>query len=67
MAADFNPISTPEETQSKSKIWIILAVVLVVLLCCCCFVAFGGGWLWNNGDQLIEEYGVISPIAGLIA
>jgi len=59
MAEEFgNPIES-EEGQSKSRIWIIVAVIVVILLCCCCFSAISGGWLWNNGDRLLEDFGAV--------
>ena len=65
MAKEFDPIIAPEEGQSKSRIWIIVAVVVVILLCCCCFTAIGGNWLWNNGDQLIDEMSMAFQITHL--
>jgi len=51
-------IQTPmgdEGQGSSSKVWLIVLVVVLVL--CCVVVACGAGgyWLWENGDQLLEE------------
>lgn len=48
--------------QNTNTVWKVIAVVLVVLvLCCCCsfLLIFAGlwgafGWLWNNGDALLQ-------------
>ena len=59
MAEEFGTPITPEEGKSKSRVWIIVVVIVVVLLCCCCFSALGVSWLWNNGDQLLEDLSLI--------
>jgi hypothetical protein len=65
MAEEFGDPIAPEEGQSKNYLWIIIAVVVVVLLCCCCFTAIGGKWLWDNGDQLLEDLGLAFEITYL--
>jgi nitrate reductase NapE component len=59
MAQDFGESITPNYDESEPaeekkdrKIWIIIAVVIVVLCCLCLVGAYGGWWLWNNGDDL---------------
>jgi len=46
------PSPMPAEPQKKNNTPIIIAVVVVLVLCCCCAVAFGGYYLYQNGDQL---------------
>ena len=65
MAEEFGTPIAPEEGQSKNRIWIIVVVIVIVLLCCCCFTALGGNWLWNNGDQLIEDLGLVFQTTNL--
>jgi hypothetical protein len=36
---------------------------MLIVLCCCCAVAAGVIWyLWNNGDALLNSYGIISNL-----
>jgi len=56
MSDDFNAPFSPEE-KPKSKTPIIIAIVVAVLLCFCCALTFGGWWLWNNGDALLQSLG----------
>ncbi len=65
MAEDFDPVITPEDGQAKSRTWVIVAVIVVILLCCCCFSAMGVSWLWNNGDQLINELSMAFQVTNL--
>jgi hypothetical protein len=56
------PSPLPETPQKKTNIWLIVGIVLIVL-CCCCAVAAGVIWyLWNNGDALLNSYGIISNL-----
>jgi hypothetical protein len=57
MAEDFGEtiVSSAEEEEKKdNRLWIIIAVVVIVLCCCCIVVGFGGYWLWENGDSLLD-------------
>lgn len=45
--------------KSNRTIWIV-AIVVVLLLCCCCLIG-AGVWLYNNGDQFINDYSFILP------
>jgi hypothetical protein len=55
------PVYTPppgaqvytQPPKKNNTIWIVL-VVVVLLLCCCCLIGVGA-WLWNNGDNLLNE------------
>ena len=75
MAADFgetvnleyDDFDEPGEEKKDKKIWIIVAVVALILLCCCVIVFSGGVWLWNNGDQLLDEVGAIVNIFHFLA
>ncbi len=62
------PTATPSVVEqpkknNKTLIIVIVAVILVLLLCCC----IGAGiWLWNNGDQLIQEMSAVLPAAAML-
>ena len=58
---DFVDGNEPEKKNNKI-IWIIVAVIAVILLCCCLVVVLGGAWLWNNGDQLFEDWSALNPL-----
>ena len=46
-----------EEKSAKNKTLIIIIIVAaVLLLCCCCAVA--AWFLWQNGDQILEQLGL---------
>ena len=51
-------IRPPVDNQGKgsSKVWLIVLVVVVVL--CCVLIACGGVgyWLWENGDELFQDW-----------
>jgi len=47
------PAGMPPEKKSNKTLIIILVIVAVLLLCCCCGAI--GWFLWNNGDQIIEQ------------
>lgn len=53
------PTATAQPPKSNRTIWIIV-IVAVLLLCCCCLVV-AGIWLYNNGDQFIEQFGALLP------
>jgi hypothetical protein len=60
------PTSTPapDQPQPKSNQGMIIAIVVVVVLCCCCASAAGGWYLWNNGDQMLQDLGRLAgPLA----
>ena len=42
----------PVQEKKSNKIWIIVVVVVVILGCCCLIGAYGGWYLWNNGDEI---------------
>lgn len=46
---------------ASARPWIIIVVVILVL--CCMLVVCGGGlwWLWENGDELLEDFLVLYP------
>jgi len=48
------PVTPSEEQPKKNNTPMIIGIVVVVLLCCCCVVGFGGWYLWNNGDALLN-------------
>ena len=62
---DFGEVKGPEPEVKKkdNKILIIVVVVAVILLCCCLVAVLLGVWLWNNGDALLEDLGVVSQIS----
>lgn len=62
---DFGELNPPEKKDNKI-LWIIVAVVAIIILCCCLVVVFGGVWLWNNGDRLLEEWSVVYTFANLL-
>jgi hypothetical protein len=62
---DFGDVNEPEKKSNKT-IWIIVAVVAVILLCCCLAIVLGGVWLWNNGDSLIEDWSLFTPLFNLL-
>jgi hypothetical protein len=48
----------PVQPEKKSRTGLIIGIVVAVL-CCCCLVFGGlGYWLWNNGDQLMQQLGM---------
>ncbi len=49
--------------NNKTLIIVIVAVILFLLLCCC---IAAGIWLWNNGDQLIQEMSAVMPAASML-
>jgi uncharacterized membrane protein len=57
---DFGETTTSSDNNNRN-IWIIVSIVAVILLCCCCITVFGGVWLWNNGDQLIQDFSFVLP------
>ena len=67
MAEDFGaPIDTGFEDKKSNKTLIIILVVVIVLCCCCVVVGGGGWWLWNNGDQLMKDWGLGLELTNLI-
>jgi len=48
------PPPMPQGAKKSSKTWIIVLVVAIVL-CCLCSCAAAGIYLWNNGDQIMNE------------
>ncbi len=46
------PVGTPPKKNNTVR---IIVAVVVVLLCCCCVVA-AGVWLYNNGDQFLNDF-----------
>ncbi len=55
------PGTAAQPPRSSRNIWIIMIVVLV-LLCCCC-LAIIAVWLWNNGDQILNQFNSFVPAA----
>ena len=53
----------PEKKKKDYKVLIIVIVVAVIMLCCCLVAVLAGTWLWNNGDQLFEDLGVVNQIS----
>lgn len=53
------PSTATQPPKSNRTIWIVV-IVAVVLLCCCC-VVLAGVWLYNNGDQILQQYGAFVP------
>jgi hypothetical protein len=56
MAETVRGVPESEGNASSSKPWIIIVVVLVVLCCLMLVCGAAGWWLWENGDQLIDDY-----------
>jgi hypothetical protein len=58
-----NPMSpSPAPAPDNRRRNMIIAVVVsAVLLCCCCFIVVAGYWLWNNGDQLLQQLQGFAP------
>jgi hypothetical protein len=55
MAENMQASGNPETGGSSSKVWLI--VVVVVVICCLCAACLGAGyWLWENGDELFEQF-----------
>ncbi len=54
-------MSAPPEKKSNKTLLIVLAVVVLLILCCCC--AGAGVWLWNNGDQLLQQFSSVFSTA----
>lgn len=48
------PPPVPHGAKKSSKTWIIVLVVVLVL-CCLCTCVSAGIYLWNNGDQIMNE------------
>lgn len=44
---------------------IIIVVVVLLVLCCCCAALGAGYWLWNNGDNLLKQWGITSQVLPL--
>jgi hypothetical protein len=52
-------IQPPVDSQGRgtsSRVWLIVLIVVVVL--CCLIIACGaaGYWLWENGDELFQDW-----------
>lgn len=54
----------PQKKDNKT-IWIIVGVVAAIILCCCLVVILAGAWLYNNGDQIIEDLFGVYPLINL--
>ncbi len=64
MAQDFGEPIPIQEDDKKKRTWIIIAIVAVIILCCCSVIAiWGGKWLWDNGDQLLQDWGLAAQFA----
>lgn len=53
--------SSSSQQGGNSALKIIAVILILVMLCCCCsfLLIFTGlwaglGWLWNNGDALLQ-------------
>lgn len=64
---EYDEFNEPVEEKKDKKVWIIVAVVVFILLCCCVIVFSGAVWLWNNGDQMLDEFGTIVNIVQYLA
>ena len=53
-------IFAEEEQPKNNKKTLIIGAVVFGLLCCCCAL-IAGVWLWNNGDQLIQQLSYVPP------
>jgi hypothetical protein len=51
----------PQGAKKSSKTWIIVLVV-VIALCCLCSCLGVGLYLWNNGDQIMNEIQIESGL-----
>jgi hypothetical protein len=51
------PPPVPGGAKKSSKTWIIV-LVIVIILCCLCSCAAAGIYLWNNGDQIMNEMNI---------
>jgi flagellar basal body-associated protein FliL len=55
MAEKFQSSENSGTGRSSSKVWLI--VVIVVVVCCLCAACLAAGWwLYENGDQLLEQF-----------
>ncbi len=59
MDDQFDIFAEEEQPKNNKKTLIIGAVVFGLLCCCCALIA--GVWLWNNGDQLIQQLSSVPP------
>lgn len=58
----------PPQPEKKRNTTLIVVVVILVVLCCCCMIAaaLSGAWLWNNGDQLLEDLTMAPYLLSLV-
>jgi hypothetical protein len=61
MSDTIQPPVNSQGRGSSSKVWLIVVIVAVVL--CCVIIACGGAgyWLWENGDELFQDWLAIFP------
>ncbi len=50
--SEVSPVTQEPQKKNKTLLIVIIVVALLILLCCCIGALV---WLWNNGDQLIQE------------
>ncbi len=50
---------------NRQRSTIIIVVVVLLVLCCCCAAIGAGVWLWNNGDQLMQQMGITGQMLPL--
>ena len=51
-------VSGPAPQKKSSSRWIIIVIVVVVVCCLCAALVGAGWWLWENGDELLEDWGL---------
>jgi len=65
---DSPDLPPPIQQPKKSNKTLIIILVVVLVLCCICLPLISGAvWLWNNGDQFINEFSMGSQVIGFFA
>jgi hypothetical protein len=58
MAQDFGTTEPPFQEPRRTNRSIVITIIVLIVLCCCCAAILAGYWLWNNGDQLLEQLNI---------
>ncbi|MGD8751387.1 MAG: hypothetical protein PVG14_08185 [Anaerolineales bacterium] len=59
MAQEFSE-SIKSDHDRKRGLWVLIIVLLLIICCICVIFSWAIVWLWNNGDYLLDQLGVIS-------
>ena len=62
-----DPSPEPGAPDSRRRNITIAVVVAVVLVCCCCCALLVGVYLWQNGDDLMQQFGRLLPTLSALA